>query len=407
MSRSALEKVGKKFRQQGISKRVQNIVTSPIKEMMILASKYDNVISLGQGVPSYDTPEHIKKAAIEAIQGKEAAKYSLLPGRIPLRKAIAENLYKKYNVNYDPIEEIMVSVGGMEAIACAIMTVVEQNDEVIVFEPTFASHIEQILLAGGKIKSLKLYEEDGWQPRIEDLKKLITKKTKMILVCNPVNPTGTVFKKEILDEIAKSALENNLFILTDETYDFLVYDKKSFESFIKYSEKLPELRKNLICTYSFSKNYAMTGYRVGYVCAEADVINHLSKVHDAFTICAPVVSQIAAETALKGPQGFVNDLIGNLENKRNLVCKRLDKLNKYFSYVKPEGAYYVFPKILKKGVDSFEFALKLLDLTQVVVVPGRAFGEIGEGHIRMAFGAEESKLNEAFDRIEKKIDTIF
>ncbi len=408
MSRSALEKAGKIFRKDGISKRVNSIVISPIKEMMMLASKYPNAISLGQGVPSYDTPQHIKNAAIEAIKNdKMVAKYSLMPGRIPLREAICKRLKKDYSVDYDPTTEVMVTVGGMEALACAIMSIVDKGDEVAVFEPTFASHIEQILLCEGVIKSIPLYEENNWQPKIEDLQKIINPNTKLILLCNPVNPTGTVFRKEILDEIARLAIENNCFILTDETYDFLTYDKLAFNSFIKYGKKYPQLRKNIIAMFSFSKNYAMTGYRVGYVCAEEGIINQLGKVHDAFSICAPVIGQIAAETALNGPQDCVKELVKNLENKRNLICKRLDNLSDYFSYIKPQGAYYIFPKLLKGNMNSFDLALKILHETQVVVIPGAAFGQSGEGHIRMAFGIEEDKINEAFDRLESKIHRIF
>lgn len=406
MSRSALEIAGKKFRLDGISKRVANIETSAIKEMMILATKYENVISFGQGVPSYSTPQNVKDAIIKAVNGPEASKYSLLPGRLQLRQAVSKRLKNKYDVDYDPTSELLITVGGMEAIATSIMTIIEKGDEVIVFEPTFASHREQILLSEGTLVPLKLYEEDGWQPHIADIEKAITPKTKMILLCNPVNPTGTVFSSEILDEIARLAIKHNLFVITDETYDFLTYDGIKFNSFIEYGRKYPELRKNLIATFSFSKEFAMTGYRCGYVCAPSDIIIHIQKIHDAFSVCSPVVSQIGAQEAIEGPQDFVKDLVKNLQGKRDLVCSRLDKLNKYFSYVKPQGAYYIFPKLLTTN-NSFDFALKLLDTVQVVVVPGRAFGESAEGHIRMAFGAEESKINEAFDRIEEKIDVIF
>ncbi len=250
---------------------------------------------------------------------------------------------------------------------------------------------------------MPLIEEKGWQIDIDGISRAITKKTKAIVICNPVNPTGTIFAESELKALGKLALEHDIFLVLDEAYDFLVYDNVPYFSLAS----MPELKDHIICTGSFSKRYCMTGWRVGFMYASERIINQVLKVHDAFAICAPTISQYAALAALRETNGSdgagdksIKELVLALEQRKNLVCARLDGLSDLFSYVKPVGGYYFFPRI-KTTDTSIQFALKLLNDARVITIPGGAFGPSGEGHIRLSFGATEAEINEAFDRIEK------
>jgi aminotransferase len=231
----------------------------------------------------------------------------------------------------------------------------------------------------------------------------VTKKTKAIVLCNPVNPTGTVFTEGELKAVAQIVLDHDLFLVMDEAYDFLVYDGKPYFSPIS----LPELKENILCACSFSKRYCMTGWRIGFMYAPERIINQALKVHDAFAICAPTISQYAALSALRATNGkdgpgdkSIKELIDTLSARRDLICARLDRLSGLFSYIKPDGGYFVFAKMLASS-NSIDLALELLHEARVITIPGSAFGPTGEGHIRLSFGGTEEELNEAFDRIEK------
>lgn len=219
-----------------------------------------------------------------------------------------------------------------------------------------------------------------------------------------MNPTGAVFSEQELKAIAQIALDNNLYLIADEAYDFLVYDDLSYFSLAS----IPELKNNLIATYSFSKMYCMTGWRVGYMYASARIINQVLKVHDAFAICAPTISQYAALAALKATDGkggegnkFIQQLVETLGSRRNIICQRLDNLHHVFSYQKPKGTYYIFPKIMLEGTNSMDLALRLLYEAKVITIPGNGFGPTGEGHIRLSYGGTEEEINKAFDRIDE------
>lgn len=401
-ARSSLAKAGKRFRTQGISKRVRNIIISPIKEMQLLQSEVEGTISFGQGVPSFNTPANIRKAAIDAINQNKADKYLLMSGMLELKREIAKSLKKNYGAIADYKKEIFVSVGAMEAIMAAIMTTVGRGDEVILFTPCFSSHIEQVLLAEGKPIFVPLIEEQGWKLDVDKFKKAITKKTKAVIICNPSNPTGTLFSENELNAIANIAKKRKLFIITDETYDYLVYDNNKYFSLCSRQD----LNGMIISCFSFSKKYAMTGYRVGFMYADEGIIDHVLKVHDATTIVAPAVSQYAALEALQGPQHEPEKFVVELQKRRDLICKRLDRLKKVFFYQKPQGAYYIFPKIKIKNVDAIQFCLDLLYKAKVVAVPGDAFGHAGKGHLRLSFACSREEINEGFDRLEKYFKEI-
>lgn len=397
MTLSVLEKAGKKFRAEGMSDRVQNIIMSPIKEMMVLASEKENTVSLAQGVPSTDTPKHIKDAACAAIQGSVAGKYSMLYGIKELREALAIRLNEQRNANIEPLKEICITAGAMESLAAIALTIINPDDEVILLSPVYSPMIEHVRLCGGKPVFVNLNEEEEWGIDLEKLESAITKKTKTIIFSNPMNPTGAVLSEDELKQIAKIAVKNNVFIISDETYNFLVYDGLPYFSLIS----MPDLKKNLISIGSFSKNYAMTGYRCGYVVAEEGIINQMSKIHDGLVVCAPVVSQFAALAALRGPQDCAKEMKEDMQSKRDLMCERLDRLSSVFSYIKPKGAYYIMAKILKPAESSFDFAIDLLNNTGVVTVPGGAFGPLGDKYLRFSFGGSREAINEAFDRMER------
>ncbi len=406
-TRSSLEAAGLTQRTANISERVKKIVVSPIKEMRILAEKVPGAISFGQGMPYVDTPLSIKEKLISALKTKDISKYSTSPGLPELRKALAERVMKKRGLQNIKPEEILVTVGAMEGLGAAIMTVINPGDEVIVVTPGFSSHIEQILLAGGVPKFAPLVEKTGWQLDIDAFKKAITQKTKAIILCNPNNPTGSVYSKKDLQQIEELVLKHDIILILDEPYDFLLYDNAEFYS----SASNPKLKNNLIACFSFSKEFAMTGYRIGYVYADSGIINQMMKVHDAFCICAARISQEAALAALSISDEFTKDLVKKLDYNRRLVMKWLDKMPELFEYQVPKGAYYIFPRYkienltkinpTLKNMNSFDFCLKLLYEAKIETVPGAAFGPAGENHIRMSFGAKPEELEEGLRRLNK------
>jgi aminotransferase len=394
--RSALEAAGLIRRVDGISDRARQAVVSPIKEMALLAEAVDGAVSLGWGLPSFRTPEHIQNAVRDLFIDDEVGKYPHPRGLRELRKAISEKFLRKSKVEIDPISEVLVTVGAQQAVASTLQTIINPGDEVILFTPCFSSHIDQVLLAGGIPKYVYLVEDEHWKLPTEEVERAITKRTKAIILNYPSNPTGTIFSESQLREIGDMAISHNFFVVTDETYNFLVYDDEPLFSMFS----IAPLRKNLISCYSFSKEYAMTGWRVGYLCAEAGLIQEILKIHDATVVTAPRISQMAALAALRGPQNCVDEFRIELLNRRNLACRLLDRLGRLFSYSKPDGAYYLFPKINLTGIDSFAFALRLLNEARVVTTPGDAFGPAGEGHLRLCFAVQQDDIIESFKRIE-------
>jgi len=326
---------------------------------------------------------------------------------LPLKRAVAEHLERTKGVSADPERELFISCGAMEALAAGLATVIERGDEVLLPSPNYSSHIEQVLFAEGIPVFVPLVEDEGWKLDIRGFEQAVTDKTKAILLCHPMNPTGAVFSPKDIAALAEIAIERNLFVIADEAYDFLVYDDLPHFSL----SSIPKLKKNLMACYSFSKAYCMTGWRVGYMYAPARLIDQVLKVHDAFAICAPTISQYAALAALQETNGkdgegdkFIRRLVEALDSRRKLTCERLDRLSGLFAYQKPMGAYYVFPRILPTGMGSVDLALKLLHEARVITVPGNGFGPTGEGHIRLSFGATEKEIIEAFDRIESWVE---
>lgn len=406
--RSAIAAAGHKFRTKNISKRVQQIIISPIKEMSILADEFRaktgaDIVSFGQGIPYFDTPSYIKKGIRTALQEKDTARYTLEPGITELRELVAKQLERSRGIKkIDPKKEIMISTGCQEAVAVAIATLLDPGDEIILPSPCFASYIEQTLQFNGSPVFAPMIEKDGWKLDLKKIEKSITKKTKAILFSNPSNPTGAVLSKKEMVGLAKIAKKHDLIIIVDETYDFLTYDRVKHISFVS----LPGVKDRVVLCGSFSKKYAMTGYRVGYAFAEKGILYHMLKVHDALNICAPALSQKAAITALKNPEKEVGDFLAKLTKNRKLMCQELDKSKEIFEYQKPKGAYYIFAKYKIPNINSFKLALKILYEAKVVVVPGEAFGSGGESYVRFSFACSPEEIKEGFKRLRTWAKTV-
>jgi len=378
------------------SDRIMQIQKSAIHEMTRLSRKMEDVAFLSWARPTSDTPEHIKDAAVKAIKKGLVGGYSESAGLPELRTEIVKKLHRDNNIDATN-DQVLVTVGAIEGLAAAVMAIIDPGDEVILPTPTYSTHIRQVLIASGKPVLVPLIEEENFALNINGLKNAITPKTKAIMYCSPNNPTGTVFKEEELRQLAQISLKNNLVIITDEAYEYFVYGNNKHFSIAS----IPEIQKNVISSYTFTKTYAMTGWRVGYLYADEKLIPQITKAHIPFAICAPVVSQYAALAALKGPQDCVREFKDHYLSARNLMCERLDNLDSIFQYVKPGGSYLMFPKILvKEGQNSTAFCKNILKEAKVSTTPGIAFGPTGEGHLRVSFCVPEAQINKAFDRLE-------
>lgn len=372
---------------------VASIDVSAIKKIQLLANEEKGVISLAQGIPSFNTPTHISNAAKKAIDEHVVDKYTSGYGIDPLREAIVKKLKKDNKIDVEK-SQVIVTHGGIEALMAVFMALLNPSDEVIVLTPDYASHITQTRIArhGGVPVFVPLQEtEKGWELDPKELEGRVSQNTKAILVCNPCNPTGKVYSMEELKAIAQIANKYNLFIITDEMYEYFTFNKPhiSIGSF-------PEVKDRTISIFGLSKTYAMTGWRIGYIVASRPLITQIFKVHDSLVTCPTAVSQYAALAALTGDQTPVKQFNESFIKKSKIVMDALSKTKKA-SCVTPEGAYYAFVK-LNFPVDDYEFAVRLLHEGKVAVVPGSAFGTGGENHVRISFGGDETLLKEAMKR---------
>lgn len=379
-----------------LSKKIESCPVSAIKEINMRALKTKGSISLGQGVPSVPTPKYICDKVIALLENERSiGLYAPQPGITDLRNGIAAWLSGTYKNSRLTAENILVTVGGMEGLFATFTAILDQGDEVILFDPSYASHIEQVILAGGIPVYVPLSFKNDWSFDEKLLREKITSKTKALVLCNPSNPTGKVFSKREIDAIVAIAKECGFLIISDETYAFLTYGKKN-TSLLEYPEIFDQL---IVCT-SFSKQFAMTGWRIGYVAAAPAMIDAIAKVHDAMVISAPTISQYAALAALSDPENpEVQTIKTKLEEQRNLMMQELDTVPDLFEYTTPDGAYYMFVKIKNSEFSSRNFCLKLLDEAGVATIPGSAFGPSGEGFVRLSFAAPSANIREAFKRI--------
>jgi aminotransferase len=374
---------------------VNLVEVSATKLMPIIAARVGGCVSLGQGVPSFATPPHIVDAVSRTLREDPASgKYSLQPGMPALRKAIASVLDREKGLSYSPESEIAVTVGAMEALLCAILAFVDRGDEVILPAPCYASHIEQVQLAEGVPVFASLRRAD-WSLDAEAVRRAITPRTKAIVLCSPGNPTGAVFDEADMAAVCELAMAHDLLVISDETYDYVTYGRPMPTSPATY----PGMRERTVVINSFSKKYALTGWRVGYMAAAEPLMADLHKIHDASAICAPTPAQHAALAALSGPQDVVDEMRQALNRRRDLCCRRLDELRDYFDYVAPAGAFYIMAHYKFTDAPSMEVATRLIEEARAITIPGGSFGPGGEGHLRLSFGGEESEIEEAFARI--------
>jgi aminotransferase len=380
-----------------VSSSVADITVSAIKDMAMRAAKMEDVASLTWGLPSFRTPEGIRRAVERALAGDpDIGKYTLPDGLSELRRTIAETHLAATGVAVDPDQHVTVTAGNMEGVKTVLRSLLNPGDEVIVTDPGFASHFIQIRLSGGVPVFWRLDEARGWSLDLEMLPGLITTRTKAILLVSPSNPTGRIFTESELRAVGRVAAERGLLVLLDDPYCHFTYENR--DRYFNLSA-VPELADHVAYLFTFSKCHAMSGWRLGYAILPAWLKREVLKVHDATMICAPRVSQMAGLAALTGERDHLRDFEERLAKRRELICRRLDALPNVFDYVKPEGAYYIFPRILTEHENSYEFAIRLLEEARVTVTPGAAFGPTGEHHVRMAFCVEEAVIETAFDRI--------
>ncbi len=381
-----------------ISDSVAGITVSAIKEMAMRAAKVEGVASLTWGLPSFRTPDGIRQAVQRALEDDpDLGKYTLPDGLPELRAAAAETHRAATGIAVDADRHVSITAGNMEGVKTLLRAVLDPDDEVIVTDPGFASHFIQIGLCGGRPVFWRMDEARGWALDLEALPKLVTGRTKAILLVTPSNPTGRIFTESELREVGRIAEERGLLVILDDPYCHFTYENR--DRYFNLS-RVPELAEHVAYLFTFSKCHAMSGWRLGYAVLPEWLKRELLKVHDATMICAPRISQVAGLAALTGEQAHLAEFEAGLAKRRELICRRLDALPHVFEYVKPQGAYYVFPRILAEHRDSCEFSIRLLDEAKVTVTPGSAFGPTGEHHVRMAFCVEDEVIEKAFDRIE-------
>lgn len=380
--------------------RLKNIKYSGIRRFFEIAQKTPNVINLSVGEPDFVPPKHALDAGWQAMkEGK--THYAPTNGIPELREALAQKAYQDYGLRYDPNAEILVTAGGAEAIFLAVAGLVNPGDEVLIPNPGFVCYEPSVLLAGGVPVYVPLREENSFKLSAEDVISRITKKSRVMILNYPNNPTGAVLSHDEATSLAKIAVEHDMIVISDEVYEKIVYDEAKHSCFATF----PGMRERTLVINSFSKTYAMTGLRVGYIYGPKELVSYLWLVHQYTVACVDSLAQHIALAALKGPQDFVKNMVCEFDRRRRLVHKRLMEIEG-FNCSLPKGAFYVFPNIREFGMRSEEFAEFLVKEAGVVTVPGSSFGVRGEGYIRISYAAAYEKLEEALNRIETAIKKI-
>ncbi len=374
-----------------LAESVMSVPPSGIRKFFDICATMPDVISLGIGEPDFVTPPAIRRAGMEALERGETH-YTSNSGLLELREALSEHLERLYQIQYNPVTEILVTVGVSEALHLALMAILNPGDEVIVPTPCFVSYAPGVVLAGGQPVILSTTAEKGFQVSASDVEKLLTNNTKALLLGYPNNPTGAVMSREKLLEIAKLAEEHDLLVISDEIYDRLVYgvEHTCFAS-------LPGMKERTVLLQGFSKAYAMTGWRLGYAAAPAEILAGMRKIHQYIIMSAPTTAQFAGLEALRSGEADVQRMAAEYDRRRRVVVPGLNKLG--LTCPEPKGAFYAFPSIRVTGMTSDEFAESLLGEEQVAVIPGTAFGACGEGHVRISYATSLEKIEQALERM--------
>ncbi len=381
-----------------LSDTIVTIKPSGIRKFFDIVSEMPDAISLGVGEPDFDTPWHIRDEGIYSLE-KGRTFYTSNAGLKELRQEICNYIYRKQQVSYDPLKEVIVTVGGSEAIDIAIRAMCDPGDEVLIPQPSYVSYEPCAILAGAKPVIIPLKPENEFRLTAEELLEHITDKTKILVLPFPNNPTGAIMEKEDLEKIAKVIIEKDIFVLSDEIYSELTY-KGEHVSIVT----IPGMKERTILINGFSKAYAMTGWRLGYACGPEVIIKQMTKIHQFCIMCAPTTSQYAAIEALKNGDGDIDEMRMAYNERRRYLMHTFKEMG--LPCFEPFGAFYVFPDIRKFGMTSDEFATRFLREEKVAVVPGTAFGDSGEGFLRISYAYSLENLKVAIGRLQRFVEKL-
>lgn len=378
---------------------VLNTKPSGIRKFFDIAEKMEDVISLGVGEPDFKTPWHIREAGITSLE-RSKTRYTSNWGLLELRNEISKFLKRKYSLSYNPENEVLVTVGGSEAIDLGIRTLVCEGDEVIIPEPSFVCYVPIVKMAGGVPVIIDTKEENEFRITADELKSAITDKTKLLILPFPNNPTGAVMRREDLEKIAEVIRDTDIMILSDEIYSELTYGENRHTSIAE----IDGMRERTVLVSGFSKTYSMTGWRLGYACCPEPVCKQMTKVHQFCIMSSPTTSQYAAIEALKNGDYDIKNMLGEYNIRRTYIVNEFRKMG--LDLFEPKGAFYCFPSIKSTGLSSDEFCERLLTEKHVAVIPGNAFGESGEGYIRVSYCNSLGNLKTAVCRIREFLEEI-
>lgn len=378
--------------QSFLARRVATLKPSGIRKFFDIVATMDDVISLGIGEPDFDTPQPILDAGLDSLQRGETH-YTSNAGLIELRESLSAHLESMYGVSYDPRSEIVITVGVSEALYLALTAILEPGEEVLIPTPCFVAYQAEVILAGGTPVEIPSRVEDNFQPNLEALQAAVTPRTKAILIGYPNNPTGAVASRDTLLKVLRIAEDHNLVVISDEIYDQLVYGP----AHVNFAA-LPGARQRTITLGGFSKDYAMTGWRIGFAAAPAEILQGLLRIHQYTIMSAPTTAQYAALEALRSGRSHVEQMVAEYNRRRRLIVPGLNQLG--LATFEPLGAFYAFPSIAASGMDADTFSRKLLDEERVAVIPGTAFGAGGEGFVRCSYATAYEKIEEALERME-------
>ena len=382
-----------------LSKKIVDIEPSGIRKFFDVVSEIPDAISLGVGEPDFDTPWNVREEGIYALE-KGRTFYTSNAGLKELRQEISRYVARKYDTQYDPMKQVLVTVGGSEAIDVALRCMVDPGDEVLIPQPSYVSYLPCAVMADAVPVFINLKEENQFKLTKEELLEHITDKTKILIMPFPNNPTGAIMTREELMELVPVIIEKDLYVISDEIYSELTYGDNKHCSIAS----LPGMKERTIMINGFSKAFAMTGWRLGYACGPAEIIEQMTKLHQYAIMCAPTLSQYGAIEAVKNSDEEVENMVKQYNQRRRFLLSELERLG--LDCFEPGGAFYVFPSIKKTGMTSEEFATKLLESQKLAVVPGNAFGRSGEGFIRISYAYSIDNLKEGIRRIEEFLKNV-
>jgi aminotransferase len=382
--------------ERAISQRARAVTPGQRGQLLDMAAGVKDLIALARGDPDLSTPLHIVEAAKQALD-QGYTHYTHWAGMPELRKAIADKLWQDNSIRVDPETEVLVTTGAQEAVFLVCLALLDPGDEILVPDPHYMTYDTAIALAGAKAVLVPTFEKDDFEVQPEEIVRHITTKTKAVLLVSPNNPTGGIIRPETVREIAALAEKHNFIVISDEIYEKFIYDDVQLLSIAS----LPGMRERTVTINGFSKTYAMTGWRIGYLSAPAGFIRALEALKHTVSICAPAVSQAAALAALTGSQDCIQEALATYAERRLVLMKGLDELG--LSYGRPHGTFYVFASVAATGLSSMDFAITLLQKAQVLVLPGSSFGPNGEGFVRFSLVAPLPRLEEAIERMKRAL----